>query len=213
LETDDPASGDTMATADQLREAIEAMTDDDALRLRLAAAACLPGTEFQDHLEVIHEAIRRAMDAALGLRGRHWPINRVPFVAFMIRTMESIANGSRESHAVSKTDRFDGLVLEGTAADHPLDRLGFVTPSVETQAIEAEDDAELVSRAVADTALIEAFFAGDEEVGWLILCLKEGRSAAKARELAGYSTTKYENIRKRMRRGIAKLFPGRRPHD
>lgn len=210
METDDPAPGDTMATTDQIREAIEAMTNDDALRIRLAAIACLPGTEFQDHMELLHEAIRRAMDAASGQRGRHWPITRVPFVAFMIKTMESIANGSRESHAVAKTDRLEALVLEGTAADHPLDRLGFATSSVETQALEAEDDAELVARAVADATRIDELFAGDEEVGWLILCLKEGRSAATARELAGYSTTEYETIRKRMRRGIAKLFPGRR---
>jgi len=75
VEADDPASGDVLATADQIREAIEALTENDALRLRKAAIACLPGTEYQDHKEVINEAVRRAMDAAVGLRGRNWPIN------------------------------------------------------------------------------------------------------------------------------------------
>jgi len=210
VDADDPAPGDTLATADQVREAIEALTENDALRLRKAAIACLPGTEYQDHREIFNEAVRRAMDAAVGLRGRNWPINRVPFIAFMIKTMESIANGSRESHAMSKTDRFDALILEGTAADHPMDRLGMSTPSVEMEAIEAEDDAEAVARAKADAARIDAFFEEDQEIGWLIMCLKEGKSAAKARALAGYSTTEYETIRKRMRRGMAKLFPERR---
>lgn len=210
MEADDPAPGDTLATADQIREAIEALTENDALRLRKAAIACLPGTEYQDHKEVINEAVRRAIDASVGLRGRNWPINRVPFVAFMIKTMESIANGSRESHAMSKTDRFDALVLEGSAADHPLDRLGMSTASVEMEAIEAEDEAEAVALAKVDAARIEAFFADDQDVGWLIMCLKDGKSAAKARAIAGYSTTEYETIRRRMRRGSEKLFPGRR---
>jgi len=111
---------------------------------------------------------------------------------------------------MSKTDRFDALVLEGSAADHPMDRLGMSTPSVEMEAIEAEDDAELVARVRIDAAKIEAFFDDDQEVGWLIMCLKEGKSAAMAGTLAGYTTTEYETIRKRMRRGTEKVFPGRR---
>lgn len=204
------APNDEPATDDDIRDAIEALTDDDALRLRKAAQGFLLGTEYQDPDELINEAVVRAMDGAMGDQGRHWPKRRVPFVAFMIMTMMSIADGSRESHLMSRTDRLEGLALEGEGADHVLDYLGFSTQSVENEALDAEEEAAAIARAKVDADRIDALFAGDQQVAWLVMCIKEGKSPAKARELAGFTTTEYETIRKRLRRGAAKLFPGRR---
>ncbi|THD08530.1 hypothetical protein B1806_12960 [Metallibacterium scheffleri] len=48
------------------------------------------------------------MEGARGGNGdRRWPKQRVPFVAYMIMTMLSIADGSRNSDAVSMTDRLE----------------------------------------------------------------------------------------------------------
>lgn len=201
---------DDPATDDDIRDAIEALADDDALRLRKAAQGFLVGTEYQDANELINEAVLRAMDGTLGGQGRHWPKHRVPFVAFMIMTMMSIADGSRESHFMSRTDRLEGLSLKGEGADHVLDYLGFSTQSVEDEALDAEEEAAAIARAKVDADRIDALFAGDQEVAWLVMCIKEGKSPAKARELAGFTTTEYETIRKRLRRGAARLFPGRR---
>jgi hypothetical protein len=201
---------DDPATDDDIRDAIEALTEDDALRLRNAAQAFLAGTEYQDAKELINEAVLRAMDGTLGSPRRHWPKQRVPFVAFMIMTMMSIADGSRESHLMSRTDRLEGLSLKGEGADHVLDYLGFWTRSVEDEALDAEEEAAATARAKVDADRIDALFTGDPEVSWLVMCIKEGKSPAKARELAGFTTTEYETIRKRLRRGAAKLFPGRR---
>jgi len=201
---------DDPATDDDIRDAIEALTEDDALRLRKAAQGFLAGTEYQDPRELINEAVLRAMDGTLGSLGRHWPKQRVPFVAFMIMTMMSIADGSRGSHLMSRTDRLEGLSLKGEGADHVLDYLGFWTRSVEDEALDAEEEAAATVRAKVDADRIDALFAGDQEVSWLVMCIKEGKSPAKARELAGFTTTEYETIRKRLRRGAAKLFPGRR---
>ena len=201
---------DDPATDDDIRDAIEALTEDDAFRLRKAAQAFLFGTEYQDAMELVNEAVLRAMDGTLGGQGRYWPKQRVPFVAFMIMTMMSIADGSRESHLMSRTDRLEGLSLKGEGADHVLDYLGFSTQSVEDEALDAEEEAATIARAKADADRIDALFANDQEVGWLVMCIKEGKSPAKARELAGFTTTEYETIRKRLRRGAAKLFPGRR---
>ena len=90
-----------------------------------------------------------------------------------------------------------------------LDYLGFSTQSVEDEALDAEEEAAAIARAKVDADRIDALFAGDQEVSWLVMCIKEGKSPAKARELAGFTTTEYETIRKRLRRGVAKLFPGR----
>ncbi len=204
------APNDEPATDDDIRDAIEALTEDDALRLRKAAQGFLLGTEYQDPHELINEAVVRAMDGTLGDRGRHWPKRRVPFVAFMIMTMMSIADGSRESHLMSRTDRLEGLALKGEGADHVLDYLGFSTQSVEDEALDAEEEAAAIARAKVDADRIDVMFADDQQVAWLVMCIKEGKSPAKARELAGFSTTEYETIRKRLRRGAAKLFPGRR---
>lgn len=204
------APNDEPATDDDIRDAIEALTDDDALRLRKAAQGFLLGTEYQDPDELINEAVVRAMDGAMGNQGRHWPKGRVPFVVFMMMTMMSIADGSRESHLMSRTDRLEGLALKGEGADHVLDYLGFSTQSVENEALDAEEEAAALARAKVDADRIDALFAGDQQVAWLVMCIKEGKSPAKARELAGFTTTEYETIRKRLRRGAAKLFPGRR---
>jgi hypothetical protein len=201
---------DEPATDDDIRDAIEALTEDDALRLRKAAQAFLLGTEYQDPNELINEAVVRAMDRTMGDQGRHWPKRRVPFVAFMIMTMMSIADGSRESHHMSRTDRLEGLALEGEGADHVLDYLGFSTQSVEDEALDVEEEAAAIARAKVDADRIDALFADDQQVAWLVMCIKEGKSPAKARALAGFTTTEYETIRKRLRRGAAKLFPGRR---
>lgn len=198
------------ATGDDIRDAIEALTEDDALRLRKAAQGFLLGTEYQDPSELINEAVVRAMDGTMSDKGRHWPKRAVPFVAFMIMTMMSIADGSRSSHLMSMTDRLEGLALEGEGADHVLDYLGFSTKSVEDEALDAEEEAAAIARAKVDADRIDALFAGDQQVSWLVMCIKEGKSPAKARELAGFTTTEYETIRKRLRRGAAKLFPGRR---
>lgn len=209
MESGKPVNDD-LATEDDIRDAIEALTEDDALRLRKAAQGFLAGTEYRDAKELINEAVLRAMDGTRGDQGRHWPKQRVPFVAFMIMTMMSIADGSRESHFMSRTDRLEGLSLEGEGADHVLDYLGFLTQSVEDQALDAEEAAAAIALAKADADRIDALFAGDQEVAWLVMCIKEGKSPAKARKLAGFTTTEYETIRKRLRRGTAKLFPGRR---
>lgn len=204
------AHTDEPATEDDVRAAIESLTEDDLLRLRAAGRSFLVGTEYQDAQELINEAVLRTMEGARGTNGRHWPKRRVPFVAYMIMTMLSIANGSRDSHEMSMTDRLEGLALPDGTADDVLALLGFATPSVEVEAIEIEENAELVARAKSDADRIDALFANDQDVGWLVMCFKDGRSPAKARELAGFTSTQYETIRKRLRRGVAKLFPGRR---
>lgn len=204
------AHADEPATEDDVRAAIEALTEHDLLRLRAAGRSFLVGTEYQDGQELINEAVLRTMEGARGPDGRHWPKRRVPFVAYMIMTMLSIANGSRESHEMSMTDRLEGLALPDGTSDDVLDLLGFATPSVEAEAIELEERAETVARAMGDADRIDALFANDQDVGWLVMCFKDGRSPAKARELAGFTSTQYETIRKRLRRGVAKLFPGRR---
>lgn len=206
MTTADPPTD--LATADEVRSAIENLSDDDALRIWKAGRAFLWGTEFDDPDELLGEAMLRAIEAAGKVKGRHWP-KATPFVAFVIMTMKSIADGSRESDYMSKTVAMEDMANEFTGDAHPMDLLGHFAPSVEEELIEAKGLAMRAARAGIDAGKIDAYFADDQEVAWLILCLKEDRKPSKARETAGLTQTEYETARRRMRRGIEQLFPNR----
>jgi hypothetical protein len=209
------ATAGRLATEDEIRAAIEALTDDELMRLDKAARACIPGSDFQDADEVLNEAVQRAIDGCGKKTGRHWPIERVDFVAFLIMAMRGLASDSRDSEVMAKTDHFDAANDDGSGS-WTLDRLGHHTPGVEQRLIDAEDDAEEDARvakrqasARADADRIDKHFASDQEVAWLVMCLREEKAPSKARIAAGLTQTEYETIRKRMRRGLERLFPGR----
>ncbi|HEX6703422.1 MAG TPA: hypothetical protein VF169_01575 [Albitalea sp.] len=209
------ATAERLATEDEIRAAIEALTDDELMRLDKAARACIPGSDFQDADEVLNEAVKRAIDGCGKKTGRHWPIERVDFVAFLTMAMRGLASDSRDSELMAKTDHFDAANDDGSGS-WTLDRLGHRTAGVEQRLIDAEDEAEEDTRvakrqasARADADRIDKHFASDQEVAWLVMCLREEKAPSKARIAAGLTQTQYETIRKRMRRGLEKLFPGR----
>lgn len=209
------AAVERFGTADEIRAAIEALTDDELMRLGKAGRACIPGSDFQDADEVMNEALRRAIDGCGKKTGRHWPIERVDFVAFLIMAMRGLASDSRESDLMAKTDHFDGAEDDGSGS-WTLDRLDHHTAGVEQRLVDAEEEAEEDARvakrqasASEDADRIDKHFAGDQEVAWLVMCLREEKAPSKARIAAGLTQTQYETIRRRMRRGLEKLFPER----
>lgn len=204
---DDPP-GDT-ATTDDIRQAIEGLSKTDFFRLRKAAVICLYGTEYKDPSEILNEVIVRTMNAANGGKGRRWP-KAVPFMAYLIQTMKGLADDSRESSIQTKTEYIEAMVTEGTNAEDAPGLLEHCHSDVVSQAIELGEIQERVDCAKVDAAIIDAYFDGDSEVSWIIMGHKDGQSAAEIRELAEMSQTQYETARKRFRRGLEKLFPGRR---
>ena len=201
---------DNTATPEDVRQAIEALSKEESYRLRKAADILIGGTEYQAPLEIINEAIVRTISAANGGNGRHWPKD-VPFMAYMIQTMRGLANDSRESSAQSKTDRIEAMAVDGLSADEVLGQLEHCHPDIVTTVIELEEFQERQDRAKAVADKIDAHFAGDSEITWIIMGNKDGQSAAEIRELAEMTETQYNTARRRFRRGLEKLFPGRRP--
>lgn len=197
------------ATPDDVHQAIEALSKEDHYRLRKAALICLPGTEYQHPAELIHEAIVRTMSAANGGNGRRWPKN-VPFMAYIIQTIRGLADDSKESLPQKQTDHMEAMAIEGGTSEDALASSGHFNPDTPTQALVLEEVRGRQARAEADTALIDARFADDEEVMFIIMGHKDGMSASAIREVSGMNQTQYETARKRLRRGLEKLFPGRR---
>jgi hypothetical protein len=199
-----------IATAEQIRSAIESLTDDDYARLRRAGSAFLYGSEYTDPLELMNEGIARAMQGAGQVKGRHWPLH-VPFVAFLIMTMSSVANASTEAPTQTLTDSLSDFVPEGVAySDFAIKTLH--ATSVEAQLVNEEERAAESARCATVFADIEAFFADDEEVLMLVLCLRDGQRPREIQESADMTITQYNTARRRLRRGLTKLgLGGKRP--
>ena len=197
------------ATAEEISEAIESLTEAELGRIHRAAQYALFGTEYTDPDELLGEAVQRTLDGVGVNGGRHWPKD-VHFVAYIIRTMQSIADGSSNSVVQTSTASLEALAGGDGNAELALAQEGFSSPDVVEQALEVEETAERQSRAAADAALIEAHFANDDEIQFLIMGDKDGMKAADIRAISGMNQTEYDTARRRFRRGLNTLMPGRR---
>lgn len=195
-------------TIDDVRQAYEALTNDELYRLLKLARAFLTGTEYSDPRELLNEALLRTLRAANGEKGRHWP-KTVPFMAFLVRTMQGLADDSLNSSYIKQTQEIEALATEALTAEEAIGAQGHAHPDVVALSIEAGERADDRDQAEQDVARIDTHFAGDDEVGWLVMGHKDGLKAAEIRELSGMSQTQYETARRRFRRGLEMLFPGR----
>ena len=196
------------ATIDEIRTAIEALTPEESARLRFAATYCLPGSEYDHFQDLINEAVMRAMSAAAGGSGRHWKIG-VKFIAFMIMTVRGLSDDSRESLIQRKTMRLELMTAEGGSSEDVVGALGHFNPSVLEQAVENQERIERQERANADADAIDAYFANDDNIGWIVMGHKDDQSPAEIQQISGMSQIQYNSARRKFRRGLSKLFPSR----
>jgi hypothetical protein len=213
LVAEDPHAAEAaFATADDIRRAIEALTPADAIRIRKAAGYCLYGTAYAAPDDLVNEAVQRAMSAGAGLKGRKWP-KAVPFVAFMIKTIQGLADDSSKSSYQRLTASADAMAADGSTADEALGAVKGWDHShgdVVSMAVSAQEAQERQEAAKLDSDAIDAHFAGDDEIGYLIMGIKDDMKPAQIREISGMTATQYDTAMRRLRRGLDKLFPGRR---
>lgn len=197
------------ATAEEICDAVERLTEVELGRIRRAAHYAIFGTEYTDPLELLGEAVKRTLEGADVKGGRHWP-NGVHFVAYIIKTMQSIAEGSSSSITQSRTEYLEVMAGPEGDAELSLAREGFSSTDVVAQALEVEETNERQARAATDAALIEAHFASDEEIQFLIMGDKDDMKPSEIRAVSGMDQTAYDTARRRFRRGLNTLMPGRR---
>lgn len=195
-------------TIDDVRQALEALTNDELYRLHKAARSFVGGTEYDSSDDLFNEAVIRTLRAANGEKGRHWPKD-VEFVAFLMQTMRGLANDSYNSAYVENNVGLGSLAPEDGTAEDGLGAKGHYHADVVTLAIAAGERAEARESAATAAAKIDEFFAGDDEVTWLVMGHKDGMKAVEIREVSGMTLTQYETARRRFRRGLENLFPGR----
>lgn len=198
-----------LATPDELRQAFESLSPEESYKLKKAATYFLFGSEYQSEDELFNETIMRAMRAAEGDKGRAWR-KSVNFMAFLITCMRGIANDSAESFQQTRVKRIEELATETNSGEEVLAGKGHRHPSHEDVVIELEEAQERVAKARADAAVIENYFATDSQVSWLIMGYKDGLAPHEVREISEMTQTEYDTAKRRFRRGLDKLFPGRR---
>jgi hypothetical protein len=189
------------ATIEQIEQALQALTDADWMKLRSFASSQLWKTGIDDRDELLNETIRRLADG-----DRNWPIN-VPFVPFLMNAMRSVADGLRGLKSQTSVSLASSLAdPEDCFDDDPMDRFASeaATPEDILIAEAARKDA------AGALAKINAHFSDDEEVGWILMGIEDETKPEDVREMSGMSLTQYETGRKRLRRGIARLFSAKR---
>lgn len=203
------------ASVEELSRALTMLTSAELLRLFARARLLVWGTEYTDPQELFNEAVKRALVAASGSkqageRGRPWPIDRVQLPAFLSGCMDSIADASRDSTGQSQTDRLETLASEEGDVDTVLHRAGRWNTDVVEQAIEAEDTIDRQQRAQRDARAIETHFKEDQEVLAVIEGEKADMPVAEVLALFDLDQKTYDTARRRLRRQVDQLMPGRR---
>lgn len=197
------------ASPEELRQAIELLTEMDLYRLRKTAGYLLYGSEYQNPGELLNEAMLRAISAAAGGPGRIWK-KKVNFMAFLIMCMRGISNDSAESIVQTRTTHTEDLATETLAGDDALSAYGHSHPDTVELALQSEEVSLRQAVAKADADAIDLHFAGDDKVLWIIMGYKDELTADEIRTMSGMSATEYDTAKRRFRRGLDKIFPGRR---
>lgn len=188
------------ATIEQIEQALQALTEADWMKLRGFASALLWKTGVDDRDELLNETIQRLADG-----DRNWPTN-IPFVPFMLNAMRSVADGLRGLKSQTSVSLASSLTdPEDSFGDDPMDRFASDFPTPEEALIIDE------ARKEASAALqrIRNHFAGDSDVETILMGIEEEDKPEVVRQAFGMSLTQYETGRKRLRRGLARLFPKR----
>lgn len=210
-----PTPPERHATPEEVAAAVTKLRPEELLRLKKRASLQIWGTEYTDPMELLNEAVRRAMIAADpnkrdDERGRPWPMDRVELPAFLSMSIDGIADGARELLHQTATDRLEALLGEERDAGAVLHGAGHSHADVVEQAMELEEVQARQAAAKADSDAIERHFADDEAVLAVIEGEKEEMSAREVQALFDLDEKTYDSARRRLRRKVDKLMPGRR---
>jgi hypothetical protein len=196
------------ATSDEVRRAIQQLSDVDYLRLRKAARLKMGGSAYSDPAELVNQALLTPYKAALGEGGRRWKRN-VNFLAFVVKTIQGLASDSRGSAELRLTGSNLVPSREGEAPRDLFDSQAFATVSAEEEIL-ARSDTESQKSREDQLASVREFFREDEHVNWIIKGIEEDKSAQEIQSLSGMSETEYATAHRRWRRGCEKIAKKRR---
>ena len=165
-------------------EAYDALVEDEKRKLLNVEHHLQGGTSFGDG-ELFRDALARAI-----LGERRWPVH-VPFVAFIVMTMRSIA--SHERARLQRSVSIDDLGQ------------GEIARSVTSGAKPPTPEDGLMRRETAD--VIHSHFDGDEQAALLLMGWGDGLRGKELREFVGVNQGELDYLGKRVRRTLRRLYP------
>ncbi len=178
------------ATTSQILEAFQNQTPAEALALSRYAAWCMRGTTFSEPLDLVHEALGRALDGR-----RNWSLSD-PFAKFMVTTMKSIVNGVRRREENNASTHFS---LDAILEDDPD----------EFMVLGALDD-ERIARERFNTCRSIAQLAhddlrGDDEAQQVLEGMLLGMTASEMRSVLDLDEKTFDAARKRATRKLGRM--------
>jgi hypothetical protein len=169
--------------ADEIGPAFDGLSREDKLKLYAVEAILRRGTGLGKG-ELLREAICRALDGE-----RNCPRD-LPFMAFLVMTLKSIASHARErqSRIVTCADSPEPTQTNGPGAARAP------TP----------EDALVATSAIRD---IHAHFENDDEARLVLMGWADGLRGKALREATGLDQAGLDYAIKRIRTGARKLYP------
>lgn len=174
----------TYATDDDVEKALADLSDEDLLRLDLAANSLVASSEIVSPETLWKEAVESVLNQT-----RKWPTN-VKFVTFLFNAMRSISDGYRK-----KQSRMFRLLDD--------DDLDSDSGNPEEQMLEAEHEKFVHARYKE----LWELFSGDEMSEAILLGREDNLSPKEIQDNFEMSETQYASTLRRMRRKMAKKFP------
>ena len=177
------------ASTEELSSALTALSTADLLRVKQIARLRCVGLSSVTWEDLINEAVTRSLAGT-----RRWP-RAVPFVAFLVQTIRSIASEEwrRRDHEQTtlETDLgFDEAETPMTLADFAVDLI--------------DPEREVIARKTLGD--IEALFLDDNEAGAILRGFAEGAMPEQIQSSASLTKTQYASAQKRIRRRLARYF-------
>ena len=172
------------ATTEQILEAFEALSDEEMIALRKVARRHLGGTPYSEPLDLIYEALSRALHGR-----RNWPLG-LDFGLFMAMTMKSIANGERQRVENNPAAMRDWEVVE--------DELARLAPSPEELGMQTQKVD--LARELARRAKSE--LKGDTHATRVLDGMMAGMTPSEMREGFGMAAQAFDSARHRVMRQL-----------
>jgi DNA-directed RNA polymerase specialized sigma24 family protein len=172
---------------DEVLAALDTISPDDRLKLHAIEGVLLRGTRFAPR-GLLQEAVCRAI-----MGDRHCP-KRVPFMAFLVMSMKSIASHDREQ-------RWKTLQLVPRHGD------ASVAPS-DCPADQLSPEEHMIEQQAADTVKqIHDLFPEDTEAQLVIMGWADGLRGRELREATGLDQAALDYAGKRIRAQMRKQYP------
>jgi len=185
---DAPAEPDFLG-AHEIGAAYEALSAGDKLKLDAVETVLRRGTEFGPQ-ELLHEAMCRA------LLGRRNCPRDVPFMAFLIESMKSIASHARERR--HRSPSLAAVPRHGRAIEGP--------PDCASDGLNPEEHL-LEKEAAGTVETIHGLFEDDGEAQLVVLGWAEGLRGKPLRNSAGLDQAGLDYAGKRIRKRMKTLYP------